>query len=145
MIRRGLYCDLDDIVRLARDFWSHTIYDEPFDSQLVRDIAAQCIDNNLMAVLDLDGVVGFTCAVKGPLLACSSVFTATEIAWWIDPEYRKGRYGIELMKFIESLAKEQGVKYFNMISMESCSPEVAERIYQCSGYHKTETSHTKVL
>ncbi|WP_315809457.1 GNAT family N-acetyltransferase [Pseudomonas sp. C9-3] len=146
MIRRGLRCDVPEIVELARHFWRETIYDEPFCADSVRLMVELAHEQGLLAVLEEEaGVVGFVAGCKGALLGNAAVLTGTELAWWIEPEYRQGRKGIELMQYIERLAREQGIRYWTMVSMESSSPETANRIYQRLGYAKTETSFTKVL
>lgn len=146
MVRDGNSNDLDAVVMMAEEFWSHTRYDVPFDPAHVRVMASMALDHGLLAILELDGrIEGFTAGVKGPLLGNASVLGGTEIAWWVNPSARKGRNGIELMKHIENMARAQGVKYWNMIVMESCQPEVGAAIYERLGYEKSETSYTRVL
>lgn len=146
MIRDGEDKDLDRIVKMAREFWKHTVYDEEYCPDTVWTMAAMSLDQNLLSVLEIDGVVrGFACGVKGALLGNSSVSTGTELAWWVDTDYRNGKNGIALMKYLENLAKKAGIKYWNMIFMESSMPDVIEGIYQKMGYSKTEVSYTKVL
>lgn len=146
MVRDGNSADLPVVVEMAREFWAHTMYDEPFDPDYVEYMAALAIDHGMLAILEVDGVVeGFTAGLKAPLLGNASVLNGTEIAWWVNPSARKGRNGIALMQHIEKMAKAQGVKYWNMIVMESCQPEVGAAIYERLGYKKSETSYTRVL
>lgn len=146
MVRDGTAEDLPAVVEMAREFWKHTMYDEPYDQDHVHMMASMALDHGLLAILEVDGKVeGFTAGVRGPLLGCASVQTGTEIAWWVNPESRKGRNGLALMKHIEDQAKAQGVKYWTMIVMESCQPEVGEAIYRRMGYQKSETSFTRIL
>lgn len=145
MIRQAIDCDIPDILRMAADFWKHTDYSEPFDHAHVANAVQNCMSQGLVAVIDENGLVGFCAATMFPLLGSIGAMMATELAWWIDPNHRKGRKGLELMRFMESLARERGVKYFNMIAMESSSPETAEKIYLRTGYRKAETTYTKVL
>jgi GNAT superfamily N-acetyltransferase len=146
MVRNGKTGDLDAVVQMAEEFWRHTRYDVPFDPIHVRGMAALALDHGLLAILELDGhIEGFTAGVKGPLLGNASVLSGSEIAWWVNPDARKGRNGIALMQHIEQMAREQGVKYWNMIVMESCMPEVGAAIYERLGYEKSETSYTRVL
>lgn len=146
MVRDGNKDDLPAVVEMAREFWQHTMYAEPFDADYVEFMASMAIDHGLLAILELDGVIeGFTAGLKSPLLACADVLSGTEIAWWVNPAARKGRNGIALMQHIEQMAKAQGVKYWNMIVMESCQPEVGAAIYERLGYKKSETSYTRVL
>jgi len=146
MVRDGNKFDLDAVVDMAREFWKHTMYKDDFDPDHVRFMASMALDHGLMAVLVIGGVTqGFCAAIKAPLLANASVLTATEIAWWVNPEARKGRNGLSLMKHIERMAQDQGVKYWNMVVMESCQPEVGAAIYEARGYKKSETSYTRIL
>lgn len=146
MVRNGNTGDLDAVVRMAEEFWRHTRYDVPFDPVHVRVMAALALDHGLLAILELDGQIeGFTAGVKGPLLGNASVLSGSEIAWWVNPDARKGRNGIALMQHIEKMARDQGVRYWNMIVMESCMPEVGAAIYERLGYEKSETSYTRVL
>ena len=145
MIRKATIDDIDQILVMSDNFWEETIYDEPFIPEDTRIMVNMALEHGLLAVVDLEGVVGFVAGVKAPLLANHSVLSGTELAWWIEPDYRKGRLGIDLMLYIENLAKMQGIKYWNMVSMESSNPEVANKIYSRLGYIKTETSYTKVI
>lgn len=146
MIRAGESKDIPVIIRMAEDFWQHTIYDEDYEPEMVDGMTQMCIDQGLMAVVEIDEqVVGFACGVKGPLLANSQVLCGTEVAWWVDPEHRGGRNGVTLLKFLENMAKSQGVKYWTMIFMESSMPETVKGMYSKMGYVKNEESHTKVL
>jgi GNAT superfamily N-acetyltransferase len=146
MVRDGTPEDLPQVVLMAAEFWKETRYDDPFDPEHVRNMAAMALDHGLLAILEIDGrVEGFTAGVKGPLLGNASVLSGTEIAWWVNPSARRGRNGIALMQHIEGMARAQGVKYWNMVVMESCMPEVGATIYERLGYEKSETSYTRVL
>jgi len=146
MVRDGKTEDLGAVVEMAREFWKHTRYDEAFDADYVEFMSAMALEHGLLAILEVDGVIeGFTAGLKSPLLACSTVLGGTEIAWWVNPAARRGRNGIALMQHIEKMAKAQGVKYWNMIVMESCQPEVGAAIYERLGYEKSETSYTRIL
>ena len=128
-----------------RQEYGPAIYDEALDPEHTRAVVMVALEAGLLAVLDENGIHGFVAGIKGPLLATPEVLQGTELAWWVDPEYRKGRKGIDLMLFIENLARKQGVKYWNMVSMESSSPETANRIYTRMGYSRSETVYTKVI
>lgn len=146
MIRNGAEKDLNRIVEMAREFWTHTIYDEEYCPDTVHAMASLSLEQNLMAVLEIDNVVqGFACAVKGSLLGNAAVSTGTELAWWIEPDYRQDKNGIKLLKFLETLAKNAEIKHWNMVYMESSMPEIVEEIYKKMGYRRAEVVYTKVL
>lgn len=146
MVRKGAVSDIDSIISMASEFWGHTIYDEGYCPETIEAMASLCIEQELMSVLEVDGeVVGFACGVKGTLLGNCNVTSGTEIAWWVNPDNRSGRSGIALLKHIEGLAKDAGIKHWNMAFMVSSMPEQIEAIYIKMGYTKTEIIYSKVL
>lgn len=146
MIRAGEESDLDDIVSMARVFWSETIYEEEYCPDTVRGMARMCLDQSMLSVLEVDGsAVGFACGIVGGLLANGSVKSGTEIAWWVNKEHRSGRNGISLLKHIEGQARSAGVKYWNMVYMQSSMPDSIQGIYEKMGYKKSEVVYTRIL
>jgi len=146
MIRAAKHTDIDAIINMAEVFWMHTVYDDPFCQETVEGMAESCIDNDFAAVLEIDGKTeGFACAIKGPLLANNDVQVGIEVAWWVNEEHRGGRNGIKLLMFMEDLARQAGVKHWNMVYMVSSMPDQIEKMYQKLGYRKTEVTYSKVL
>ena len=145
MIRDATEEDFGLILDMCAEFWKHTLYDEPFDYEHTLTMVKMAFDHGLLSVVDIDGPKGFLAAIRAPLLASKEAQHAVELAYWINPDHRKGTAALKLMKHIESKAKLAGVKYFNFISMESSNPRLAEKIYSKMGYSKSETSFTKVI
>lgn len=146
MVRDGNKNDLPAVVEMSKEFWRHTMYQEEFEPEYVEHMASLAIEHGLLAILEVGGVIeGFTAGLKTPLLGSSTILGGCEIAWWVNPAARKGRNGIALMQHIEKMARAQGVKYWNMIVMESCQPEVGAAIYERLGYKKSETTYTRIL
>ena len=143
MIREARPSDFDKILDLSSVFWESTIYDEDFDRDHTLKMVELSHSHELLAVLDIDGVVGFCSAIMAPILGSPKAYGATELAWYVMPEHRGGKSGIQLMMFMEDLAKKAGVKYFTMVAMHS-SMEVGS-IYERMGYKKNETCYTKVI
>ena len=146
MVRVGQFKDIPAIVLMARDFWKHTIYDDPADPETIQAMASDCIYNRLMVVLEIKGqICGFACGIKGALLGNSNVAIGTEVAWWVNPDHRAGMNGIALLKKLEELAKDHNIKYWNMAFMESSMPKEIAQIYEKMGYIKAETTYSKEL
>lgn len=146
MVRIGEHDDIDDILSMSCEFWKHTIYDDPIDPETIEEMAKGCINNGLMAVLEIDGgVYGFACGLKGALLGNCHIPVGIEVAWWVDPEHRSGRNGISLLLKLEQLAKDKNIKYWNMAYMESSMPREVAQIYEKMGYKKTEVIYSKEL
>jgi L-amino acid N-acyltransferase YncA len=142
-IRQATAADKQDVVRLSNHFWATTIYTEEQEDEQVEMMFDLCLSHGLLSVLVVEGnVVGFAAGLASPLLAVGSVKTGVEVAFWIEPEYR-GRNGLKLMRHLTQAAQNAGVKYWNMVSMESsmdCGP-----LYEKEGYVKAETNYCKVL
>ena len=146
MIREATLTDVEKILDLSAEFWATTQFTEAYDRDHTRLMVNVCLDQGLLAVLVVDGdIVGFIAGIKSFLLASQQALMATELAWWVDPEHRKGSSGLKLLKFMEKLAQKQGIKYWSMVSMECSSPETAEKIYLSMGYKKSETNYMKVF
>lgn len=146
MVRIGEYDDVGDIIKMSCEFWHHTIYDDPADPDTIAEMAKCCIDNDLMAVLEINGeVCGFACGIKGTLLGNCEIAIGVEVAWWVNPEHRNGRNGITLLRKLEDLAREQDIKYWNMVYMQSSMPEDIAQLYEAMGYRKVETTYSKEL
>lgn len=146
LIRSGTEADFESIIDMASNFWERTIYNEDFCEDTVQGMLSVCLDQELLSVVENDGVlVGFACAFKGGLLGNSAIATGTELAWWVEPDHRGGKNGISLLKHLEDLAAKAGIKYWNMAFMCSCMPDIVEDIYKKMGYVKSEVIYTKVL
>lgn len=146
MIRSATVDDFDAILDLSAEFWQHTQFEEPFDREHTCVMVKMAYDHGLLCVLEInDKVVGFCAGIKSFLLGSKAAKTGTELAWWVDPENRGGRNGVKLLEFMEDMAKMAGVKYWNMVSMQSSMPDVINRMYERMGYSLEETTWTKVL
>lgn len=145
MIRLATEDDFESILDMSAKFWLQTQYDEEFDRDHTLIMVEASCSLGLLAVCEIDGVnVGFCAAIKSFILGNRTEF-AIEIGWWLDPEHRKGKNGIALLRFMEKLVQEQRIKYWTMVSMESSMPEVVGRMYESEGYVRSETSYTKVF
>ena len=147
MIRQALEKDINDIVRMSKSFWGSTIYnEEEFKENDVYEMAKKSIEDDLCLVYENeDGVKGFVCGILGCLLANFDVKAGTELAWWVDKEYRNTGAGLKLLNAIEEKAKSLGIKYWNMVYMESSMPKQIKGIYESMGYIRNENLYTKRL
>jgi len=146
MIREAKEDDFDSIIEMSSKFWLETMFDEPFDPDHTMLMVEMAYDHKLLAVIEVDSeVVGFVAGIAAPTMGSPDAIAGTELAWWINPEHRNNGNGLKLINFIEGLARIAGVKYWNMVAMESSNPRVAEAIYQKLGYFKSETMYTRIL
>lgn len=146
MIRLATEEDFESILDMSAKFWLQTYFDEDFERDHTLEMVNLCFQHGLLAVCEINGEnVGFCAAVKSFILGSSKALSAIETGWWLDPEHRKGKNGIALLRFMEGLVKEQKIKYWTMVSMESSMPEIIGKMYESEGYVRSETSYTKVF
>jgi L-amino acid N-acyltransferase YncA len=147
MIRSGEEKDIPEIIDMSRAFWKNTAFSEvAFESDIVETMANKCIDESLMFVLEVSGKVeGFACGVKGPMIASLTVQIGTELVWWVNPRFRDSGDGVGLLSRLENSARNQGVKYWNMVFVENSMPDKVKSIYENMGYKLCETVYTKEL
>ena len=85
-------------------------------------------------------VVGFICGMYAePFFSSEKI--STEVAWFVNKEYRNSTAGFRLMKAYEEWAKGKGVKYVGMTYLENIT-DLSE-VYEKKGYSKAETQYMK--
>ena len=146
MIRPATKDDYPAIEAGAKRFWEHAPFDVPYkdgSALFYMDIA---YDHGLLLVAEHDGeIVGFAAGALAPMMGNNDYLVGSELAWWIEPEHRGGRLGIQLMKSLEAAAAANGCTFWSMIYMESCMPKVIEKMYLKMGYELKETTYGKRL
>jgi GNAT superfamily N-acetyltransferase len=147
MIRDCETRDIPSLVAMSKTFWQYTLYkDEEFQEDAVEGMILAAIKDNLCIVYDVEGKAqGFVCGIKGYLMANFDVLVGTELAWWVNQEFRNTSAGLKLLKAIERRAKSLQIKYWNMAYMNSSMPESIKKIYESMGYKENECLYTKVL
>lgn len=145
-VRRATAEDAASLTEMACEFWKSTVFEEDSDPQHIAAMVKMCVEIGMAVIAEKEGVpVGFACGVFGPSLGNPEAIVGTEMAWYMYPEYRGSHMGVGLMKELERAALDNGVKYWNMVSMESASPEIANKIYEKLGYKRVETSFMRTL
>lgn len=148
MIRSGTESDYARCVELGFNF--HQL---AYGKVGVGYCTDSCMDTMILAkshglfvVAEVDGVVqGFCIGVKSPMLMNRSVMAGCELVWWLEPKFRQSRLGIDLLKSMESQAKEAGVNIWTMFLLDEVEPEKVDKIYRAMGYVPAERSYMKVF
>ena len=146
MIRKATESDFNAIADMGLEFLQCSPYGVASDKDSLIVFAQMCLDQGLLCVAEINGeVVGFAAGTKGPYIGNLNYSVGTEIAWWVNPDHRKGTIGVKLMRFLEKMAKDSGIDFWNMMFLENSMPDVIEGIYQKDGYQKAETNYMKRL
>lgn len=97
------------------------------------------------------GLVGSNGSLYGVLLGTVSSLptsflpVATELLWYVKPEYRRGKYALQMVREFEKWAKAEGC---HMISMGNMANEYMDRtgkFYERIGYKLSEQTYFKDL
>lgn len=134
MIREATLEDVPRLVAMGRRFLAETPYGEVLTESVERltRLAEGLIanDTGIVFVFEVgDRPVGMLGAVvvEHPL---SGQRMATELFWWVEPEYRRGGAGLLLMERAEAWATAAGAEALQMVAPNA---QVA-RVYAARGY-----------
>lgn len=146
-VRDATIDDIDQIVLLAKKFHEVSGYGFlEFDEETVANLVGQSIGCGLCPVAEVDGkVVGFLAGLCFPALLNANLMVGTEIAWWLEPEFRNGPIGVKLLLAAESRAKGKGLKFWSMMCLEHLNADGLEDIYERLGYKRAERTYLKVF
>jgi len=146
-IRRARINDVGAIVRMGCRFIAESAYRgllTPNPAQQER-LTQQLLDNEHAAVFVVD-VAGEVVGMLGIALVVSPIageLVGTEVAWWVDPEFRGGSAGVRLWAAAEQWAEDQGAIWIQMSA--PAGNDVVRRMYRKAGYSELETTFQKRL
>lgn len=132
----------DHLVTFAKEYGG---YGEPKWKSIERNLEASLSNPDyisLVATKDLV-VVGLIIGIVSPLMFDWSVKQSNELAWYVTPDHRDSRVGLELFNSFEKVSINRGVKYINMVSPLSLEAEKLNKLYTRKGYKLQETTWTK--
>jgi hypothetical protein len=148
MIRDAIDSDQEAIATMYRQFMAFTPYSHVLmatDDEITATIQ-HFIRHAKVLVAEIDGTItGLICAVLSPAWYAPSHTIATELAWWVAPEHRKGTTAIRLIQAFEQWAKDSGASMISMTNLQISDGGAVEKMLSRMGYTMTEQAHTKGL
>ena len=148
-VRRGRTEDLDAIKSLSKEFYEKTSYYaagvKASPTTIHGLLSVLMGDSGIICVAeDDDGtIVGFIAVAILPFIFNSKHLSATELAFYVTPAAQKAGVGKALLTKAEQVARQRGVKFLTMVSLESVNPVGAQALYTQLGYQKNEVAFTK--
>jgi GNAT superfamily N-acetyltransferase len=147
MIRRATIDDLPAILPLAERFRDHVT---------MRDVPMERIEDSLSLLLASDAAVIFVYerngVTYGALVAVESftwfspdVRLAIELAWWCQPEYRRGPAAIRLVESLERWASERGCHAVVLHTLQIPGEESVDGMASRLGFALREQTYVKEL
>lgn len=129
--------DIPELKRMALNFKAHSPYkDFPVDEDKIQEFLGKIIEAApkdaiiLMAIVD-DKPVGMLVGLSAEFIFSRDKY-ASELAWWVDPEFR-GSAGKELQEAFAYWAKKVGCKYLSMALLENEDAKKIKKIYKKLG------------
>lgn len=93
---------------------------------------------------DDNTLVGYHAAVVSGHLHYKSTLHAITDVYWLDPDYRRGGVGKQLMQFSEAAAKEKGArKLFTAVKLHNGLD--AGPLFEALGYKAVERLYAKII
>lgn len=150
-IRWADLLDIPELVYWGEKFWDFTWFkqelNKPYSPESVEALCRHLIQDMsgfiLVVADDEDKVRGFVLVTIAPFIYSMNDTIAGELAWYVDPELRGGKIGLQLLAKAELIATMRGVTYMTMISMAH-SMDIGP-LYEKMGYSPTETTYVKEL
>lgn len=148
-LRHATLNDIPELMKLARKLFKGSPMEamridiEKARAQLERAIISDHKDNLVLVSHDEGKIVGVIAAYAFyPIFSSERI--ACEILWYLEPEYRKGRRGLDMMKAYEYWAKLVGCTVAQYGWLTS-SPETMIALYEKTGATLAEHVYYKVL
>ena len=142
MIREATTADVPTLLLISERFGSEAPDTHKYDAGKVERMLQFCIDddNAVVYVMEVGGVVvGGILGVVAEMWA-SYERSATEVAWFVDKQYR-GRGALKLLRSFEDWAESKDADYITVADIQGIAN--LEPLYKRKGYSKVETSYSK--
>lgn len=142
MIREATAADIPSILIISKQFGDEAPATHNCDLDKVEAMVRFCIydDNAVVYVMEIDGnIIGVIVGVVAEMWTSYDV-SATEVAWFVDKNYR-GRGALKLLRAFEDWAEWKEADYITVADIEGIAN--LEPLYKRKGYSKVETSYSK--
>jgi hypothetical protein len=135
------------VTQMALKFYAESPYRGiPIDNKKVTNVIEHLMGSDLCLVLllvsDRDEPVGMIAGHVNEMIF-STDRMASEVVWWVDPEYRGTKHSLSLLDGFEYWAFKSGCKYVQMSSLGGPKSGVLDRLYSKRKYINTEQAYVK--
>jgi GNAT superfamily N-acetyltransferase len=131
--------ELNYIIEAAGRFYAEAGFEYPDN---VREYYESLNINPLIFTV-VDTGKGFIVGMIAPSFLEPDKLACTELAWYVEPEYRGTSVAIKLMKRYEKKAIESRCDIVTMVALNSLNPDKVGAIYKKMGYNTLEHHYIK--
>lgn len=118
--------DVDALVELGARFHAESPYhDIPYEPVALAGHLLNAMSSPLFGIFvaeEGDEIIGAACVAAVKVYFTSNCYFATEMFWFVDQDYRKGRVGFRLLHAMERWADERNCKLMSVISFDGRKP-----------------------
>jgi RimJ/RimL family protein N-acetyltransferase len=140
--------DMPEIIEMSRQFYLDSDYPANiFDPERVEETLLSLDGTPHVIILALDGdrPCGMLIGVLAQL-SFSRLTVATELAWYLEPEFRRTRKAFDLLNAYEHWAKNVvNADCIQMVALSALNPEKLQKLYERRGYQKMEETYVQWL
>lgn len=143
-VRFAQESDWPVVLEYVRNFHKQSVYSDIPVTEDCHSLFQLILSQNMLVVVE-DGnkVVGICGGLVAPIPFNPKLTMAQELFWWIEPEYRDGGAGKQLLEGYQLACKANGVALLFLSSLEGVEPEKADYIYKRYGFEKAENVYAK--
>ncbi len=136
--------DAPEVIELLKRAHSEiSIHGLPFDTERVIEVVAMVLTNGaIFCCRSGENLTGILMAFKGPSLYNFEPI-ASKIVWYVDPDFRNTRVGIQLHKAFEDWGKFEGCYALVMSNMPNSFSQSTEKFYLKKDYTLSEQTYVK--
>jgi RimJ/RimL family protein N-acetyltransferase len=140
--------DIRDLNRFARKFFEHSPYArEHFDRDKVEAVIRSLVNadrtSSTVIVCESEGRVIGVIAGTATTILFNNDKVASEIMWWVEPEHRRSRAGMDLLMAFEAWADYAGCEKVQMIALDNDYSRALDTLYRRKNYVRTEQAYFK--
>jgi len=120
IIRKANILDKEDIKILIDKFYEESLKDLGMKfTYYTIDKTIDNFINNHIVILAQEGekIIGIIGGMLSPSIFDENEIIIQEAMWYVEPEYRKGTLGTDLLLLFEEIAKELGINHIVMVCM----------------------------
>lgn len=147
--RPAAQADIPQLVRMGVAFFEESGYADvtTLDVGAITKLFRDLIDGQgALLVVEADGkIVGMAAGIVYPFYFNRDHITGQELFWWVHPEHRANGVGSQLLKALESWAKEAGAESFTMVALPQLELEKVGSLYRKAGYRPSENTFIRRL
>lgn len=131
--------ELDYILEASKRFYKEAGFEYPTNA---REYYQSLLDNDFIFAKVIIGK-GFIVGCVTPYFLTPHLRVCSELAWYVEPEFRGSKVAIKLIREYEKEALSRGCDKINLVALESLTPDKVGNIYKKLGYNKLENHYIK--